>query len=355
MQSTNWKEITSFNNHPEEILLNRSTGRIYSFDFNSNIGRYVSATIDADLPVDAVIKVSPKIEVRLTYIFDKNKIVGIQISKLNTDKKIDRINLTTLDWNGVVKLISIFDKLDIKSLASGSLIIDQSLVKNIPELEKFLTTVASDPDGKIKFVEVAKHFGILAPGDLDFQSFRKNNAQLLDDLLNDKSFFEQYKIKNNISKDEDVWQQFFEKNDWLLGSDVVEVLGERVIDEENIVDLPLKSVDGFLDIIELKLPSAPFWTKNINPAADLTSAIVQCMDYISEIELRMNDDKKLSQLGVDILKPRITLVYGRTNSWSEAMYRRLRILNSSFHNITILTYDHILGRAEKLSGYKRSI
>jgi len=72
------------------------------------------------------------------------------------------------------------------------------------------------------------------------------------------------------------------------------------------------------------------------------------MRYITEAERRMNDKKKTDKLGADILKPKITLIIGRSRDWTPNQKEQFRILNSSFHNISILTYDHVLSRAKKI-------
>lgn len=344
-----WYEIQPYINNVENILANRKAGKIYSFDFKNKTGKYVSGVIDSNEPVDLKLQVSPKIELRVTYIIEKRDIRGIQLSKLNSDKSLNVINLSSLDWDGVLKLLSIFSSIDIASVASGSLILDESIVNDIPKLEKFLNTVVTDPSGRKKFEEVADNFGLLSPGDINGYSLRKTNTSLLNNLLNTEGFFNQYKNDKGIGKDEEVWEQFFKENEWLLGTDVIRVLKDRDVSEDYKADLPVESYDGFLDIVELKLPTAKFWTKDLCPNADLTKAIMQCMTYLKEYERRSNDHNKIKKIGVDILKPRITLIYGRSNTWDDSKVEQLRILNSSFHNIVILTYDHILLRASKLS------
>jgi hypothetical protein len=50
---------------------------------------------------------------------------------------------------------------------------------------------------------------------------------------------------------EQKWQEWFAKNQWVLGSDIVEILDERQIDTANITDYLVEAHDGFLDINEL--------------------------------------------------------------------------------------------------------
>jgi hypothetical protein len=330
------------------ILARRDAGEIYCADFNNGTGKYISSVIDSSDPYDVTIKVSPKIEVRLTYIFDKKEVSGLQISKLDNQGKRTDIHLSTLDWQGVLTLLHMFSEMDLSAIAHKTLIIDGGLSQDSEALKKFLNTVAADAEGRDKMKEILKNFNAIKKGDINEVAERNKAVQIFEEILNDNVKFEECKKRLEIGKNEEVWQKFFEQNSWVLGSDFVQVLEERVLDEDSITDLPVKDYDGFVNIIELKLPTEDFWTQEINPVSNLTKAIMQCMRYITETERRMNDKKKTDSLGANILKPRITLIYGRSNDWDDKQREQFKILNSSFHNISILTYDHVLNRAKKI-------
>lgn len=330
------------------ILARRSAGEIYSADFGNGTGKYISCVIQSSDPYDISIKISPKIEVRLTYIFKKKEVSGIQISKLDNRGQRTDINLSSLDWEGVLKLLHIFSEMDMSAVAHKSLIVEGGLAKDPESLKRFLNTVATDSDGLEKMKEVLKNFGAIRMGDINEIAERNGAVALFESILNNQEKFVEYKTELGVGKNEEVWQKFFEYNPWILGSDFVEVLDERVLDEDSITDLPVKDYDGFVNIIELKLPTEDFWTQEYNPVSNLTKAMMQCMRYITETERRMNDKKKTDSLGANILKPRITLIFGRSDQWSDEQREQFRILNSSFHNISILTYDHVLNRAKKI-------
>lgn len=157
---------------------------------------------------------------------------------------------------------------------------------------------------------------------------------------------------------EQKWQEWFKKNDWVLGSEFVRVLDDREIDSENIADYLVQAYDGFLDIIEIKRPEGnlKFWAdtrdhKNLVPSSDLINAIMQATKYIYEVEREANSVKFLERVGnVKTIKPRCVLIYGRSNPWNEAQKEAFRILNASYHNLTIMTYDHVLARARRIVG-----
>lgn len=339
--------MLKINTDPAAILQNRKDGLVYTADFSEGTGRYISSSFSSSDVIDASIKISPRIEIRLTYILNDEEIKGIQILKLNSNREVEKIHLSTLDWQGVLGLLSIFSEIDLKSLGRKSILLNENIVDDLDALEKFLKTISLDNRGRDKMAEVVRGLHLLNPGDIDGFVEKKAALKLMEEILSNDEKFANYKKELDVGKDEEVWQKFFEGNPWILGSDFVQILEERDLDEDSTMDIPVRDFDGFLDIIELKLPVDVFWTNDVNPNAKLTKAIMQCMRYITEAERRMNDTKKLDSLKARILKPKITLIFGRSCDWDEPRKNQFRILNSSFHNITILTYDHVLNRAKQ--------
>lgn len=155
---------------------------------------------------------------------------------------------------------------------------------------------------------------------------------------------------------ESFWQEWFGKNKWILGSEYLNILPERDIDVDDIADYLVRSIDGFLDVVEIKKPNLQFWTKpdshgNLCPTASLTAAITQCLNYLYRIELQSNLVDFLERVDkTKTVKPQCMLVYGRSNNWGEDEYKALRILNAAYHQLHIITYDQLLVRAKQLLG-----
>jgi len=188
----------------------------------------------------------------------------------------------------------------------------------------------------------------------------KNNllpADLISGIafVNKKRAIREFENMLSANPVEPVWQGWFKKNDWVLGSDFVKILGEREIDTENITDYLMQAYDGFLDIVEIKRPSSDlkFWAEakdhnNYYPSTELIKAITQASNYIHEVELEANSDKFIQRVGARAIKPRCVLIYGRSNDWNDEHKKAYRIFNRSYHNLTVLTYDHVLNRARKI-------
>lgn len=152
------------------------------------------------------------------------------------------------------------------------------------------------------------------------------------------------------------WQKWFQENSWVLGTDYVKILDERNIDTQNITDFLMEAYDGFLDIVEIKRPDGDlqFWASskdhdNYIPHQSLVKAITQASKYIYEVEREANNLKFYERTnGVKTIKPRCVLIYSRSYDWNEEQKESFRVLNSNYHNLTILTYDHILERAKRM-------
>lgn len=141
-----------------------------------------------------------------------------------------------------------------------------------------------------------------------------------------------------------------------MGSEYLNILPERDIDVDDIADYLMRSIDGFLDVVEIKQPNLSFWTKpdshgNLCPTAPLTAAITQCLNYLYRIELQSNSVDFLERVDyTKTVKPQCMLVYGRSDTWGEKELQSLRILNAAYHQLHIITYDQLLIRAKQLLG-----
>ena len=155
---------------------------------------------------------------------------------------------------------------------------------------------------------------------------------------------------------ESYWQDWFSRNKWVLGSEYLNILPERDIDVTDIADYLMRAIDGFLDVVEIKRPDLPFWTRpdshgNLCPSAQLTAAITQCLNYLYKIELQSNSVEFMERVeDTKTVKPQCMLVYGRSVDWDDNELKSLRILNAAYHQLHIITYDQLLMRAKLLLG-----
>ena len=157
---------------------------------------------------------------------------------------------------------------------------------------------------------------------------------------------------------ESPWQAWFKENDWVLGTEFVRVLDEQTIDVGHIADYLMQAYDGFLDLVEIKRPEGGlrFWADKLDhgnyiPHTDLVKAITQATRYVYEVEREANSVKFLERLGgVKAIKPRCVLIFGRSDDWNDEQREAYRMLNASYHNLSVLTFDHVLDRARRMLG-----
>lgn len=215
-----------------------------------------------------------------------------------------------------------------------------------PESINYLKAIVETPE-KQKVLDVIAKNNILAD-------------ELVAGLLNRFRVKAVMEFESMLGRDlaEPEWQKWFERNDWVLGSEFVRTLDNRAIDTANITDFLMQAYDGFLDIVEIKRPEGGlgFWASamdhgNYVQSSELTKAITQATKYIFELEREANSDKFLDKVDrVKTIKPRCILIFGRSNTWNNKQKEAYRILNSSYHNLTIMTYDHVLKRAKRILG-----
>src|SRR5699024_216624 len=84
-------------------------------------------------------------------------------------------------------------------------------------------------------------------------------------------------------------QKFLKKNLWLFGCEYCTFVKEEKINSKNILDGIPKNLEDFIDIIEVKLPTAELFHydtnhKNYYSSSELTKAIAQTQNYIFELE-----------------------------------------------------------------------
>lgn len=228
--------------------------------------------------------------------------------------------------------------------------------------------------GERKFVELPNNINNLTKEKIE-QLFNGVNVKELVDILIDHQIdrtdlevsisyinrlraIDEFNYLLEYDETENKWQKWFENNSWVLGSDFVKTIDERAIDTRNISDFLMQSYDGFIDIVEIKRPEGnlQFWQSQLDhgnyiPHSDLIKAITQSLTYIHEIEQESNSVKFLERTEhIKTIKPRCTLIYGRSKNWNKEQHSAFRILNSSYHNLSIITFDHVLERAKRILG-----
>ena len=221
--------------------------------------------------------------------------------------------------------------------------------------------------GQGEYINVTGRAGVLVQQFKRLVEVREDTAKLLIDnnILTDKVYIAASIIKKSEaiqsfqlalaeSHPEHYWQEWFENNKWMLGSDFAHIIDERVIDSDNIADYIIQAFDGFIDLVEIKKPDVgAFWASKLDhgnyiPSGDLVKAITQCLNYLRAIEEQSNNHKFIVNTGSKVIKPRCTLIFGRSNDWNNEQKEAYRVLNGAYNQLSIMTYDHLLDRAKNV-------
>lgn len=145
--------------------------------------------------------------------------------------------------------------------------------------------------------------------------------------------------------DEHALQKHLESQPWMFGSEYSELLDRRKWTRDHQLDFMLRrTVDGFLEIIEIKTPFAEALMQldrshsSYYPSARLSVVLGQTMRYIEEVE--RSRDTIRSKDGLDPLKIRARIIIGRDQD--EAHQAALRNLNGHLHRLEVITFDQLL-------------
>ncbi len=286
-----------------------------------------------------------------TFIHQKksknNKWEDCESFSLASLKKGEEVKLA-LRSEEVFKLISGINNLKSLYIQNGIPSGSKTFVSVNDEEKKFFDKIISK-DGEAIVCNYIKN--------LDEEKIREleNNTNHVQ-LQRKKNDFLQ--LKKAISKDakESFYQNWFKNNQWILTSNCAKIVNTRSIDTQNIADFLIEGHDGFIDIVEIKNPNLSIWSKsldhdNLIPSTDIIKAITQVENYIFELERESDSNKFLEKTdGVSVIKPRATLIYGRSNDWNDKTKKSFRILNSSYANLNIVTYDQLYKRGEQILG-----
>lgn len=194
----------------------------------------------------------------------------------------------------------------------------------------------------------------------EFEELVKENLDSIDDfyslLMVKKRKIALEKLKaiiNGEYKNEVDIQHFLKKNLWLFGNEYSFVVENNKINSSNILDIIPRNIENYVDIIEVKLPNEKLFNfdeshKNFYPTSHLTKAISQVQNYIFEFENKAEDVVYQRENDCLVIKPRAIVLIGSKDELSVDEMKYLRILNSSYHNISIVTYQQLLIRAENM-------
>lgn len=155
------------------------------------------------------------------------------------------------------------------------------------------------------------------------------------------------------------WQSWIYKNNWLFGIQYQDPIEKQKINlSGSMPDYLFPTIDGFLDILEIKLPSNEVVVEDSSHpgsyrwCGDTNRAIGQVVNYLNDIErLQLELSRAIKrEYGWDVfvIKPRAFIVTGVKDGWSVIKKEALRKLNFALHGIEVLTYTDLIQRGVEI-------
>ena len=157
---------------------------------------------------------------------------------------------------------------------------------------------------------------------------------------------------------DDSWQKWIYKNNWLFGVKYKEPVEKNKINITGIMpDYLFPTLDGFVDILEIKLPEDEVILRDTNHpgswkwTSETNTAIGQVVNYLGEIDrLRLEIERNIKEqyeCETSLLKPRAYILIGKSTSWENNKKEGLRKMNHALHGIEVLTYQDLLDRGNQ--------
>jgi hypothetical protein len=210
--------------------------------------------------------------------------------------------------------------------------------------------------------------------------YRKNQVSVFSRLLNESSYFSEIKRNLRISRDEDLWQRFFEKNQWIFGYGLSYFfvtgfdLGklEKVVQGYDLVHFG-KRVDALmmarglinsLCFVEIKTHETDLLEKTAYrsgcwaPSRELSGAVAQVQGTVAAAMKNLSErillhDKDGNPAGQEAynFKPRSFIVVGSLREFitehgvNQDRLRCFELYRNSISDIEIITFDELYERS----------
>lgn len=293
-----------------------------------------------------------KTELIKANITEKNVFEAIKNLDNNTQKKILEFLQSTQGISMSGKIIETTEGVTkiINSLKNVNPEILKTVLNKLNENEKIETILESLSKIELKNLSAAHK--------LKEYKIELENLEKLLELEENSNIIEEIIKYPNLSpykagQPEKIFQNWIEQNPWVFGIDYIKKYDATKIAIFSQGDLLMESMDGFLDLIELKRPKLEYEIfkydtshKSYYPSEDLSKVIGQCLFYLQKM-----DEYKLileKEHKVKIVRPRIKIIAGRTSKFNPEQFEALRMLNSNLNHIQIISYDYLLSSGKKI-------
>lgn len=241
--------------------------------------------------------------------------------------------------------------------------------------DSYLNQLRTSPK-RAEIIETLINEGAITSKDIVNTSFRKKGLQIFKQLIDNDNYWKTYASENNISdsKEEKVWQCFFEKNEWIFGYGLDYRFKTILQRESHVSDVGLGGSNTviadyllgdkkFTTFVELKKPSTKLFGKRKNRSNSwtLSNDVVESVSQILEQKASglIKLDKQQYDSGGNVITQKaydskVVLILGHWKQLEESdtclerdiKKKTFELFRSDSRNIEFLTYDELYDRAE---------
>lgn len=389
------------NTSEHEIFINKRTDRVYlskaieqkilrpsdtegikeiSRDF-----RIISKVFDG-IEAHEFIKQGSKVNLRITdgqrheivakFYEDTRGIFTLQIQKFSIESGNPHKLYFTFINDEIIKLYNFIRNIALLPIANrnGEKFEDDFLNEVVLSKEQSLKLISESPE---LLEEILKQN--ISKSDIIALGYRKDQLKIFNDLLFDAQYFEKFKLSNNITKDESVWQHFFEMNTWIFGYGLNYIFNsplsgkklEQVVSGYNVFSggkridalMQTKGIISSLCFGELKTHKTLLINKEYRPESysisnELAGGISQVQrtiqkslkDLSTKLDIKDNNRNPTGE-SIFLYQPKAFLIIGSLKEFAtehgvnEDKYSSFELFRRNLNNPEIITFDELYERA----------
>jgi hypothetical protein len=227
----------------------------------------------------------------------------------------------------------------------GPSLYDKIENREIEKLKNKLASMLSYNDNPLSIIKEASE---------EFEKTKLKFYQSRVDQLEERIYgTKKYKESSGV----DSWQNWIHENIWIFG-----IRRDRVLNQaEGFATKPdfiFLTPDGFLDVLEIKLPTVDALTYDKSHdlykiSGTASSAIGQIAKYRRDFEDNSQTWKRKikeeNDIDIRTLRPRGFVLIGNSKDWPENKTEYLRIANNILHDVQIITYSDLFVMAKNFT------
>lgn len=348
--------------------------------------RYASKVIDSDNSFQFIkekgniaLRITPggRQEITAKFLEDTRGIYILQIQKYTTETGKPHKAYFSFRGDEIKTLIDF-----IKSIPELNLVNESGVKISDEDLKKLILTKQEAfsiyQDNEALFNEIIDEN--VTPADIKNLVYKKEQLAYFEQLLQDAEFFESQKTELNFSRNENLWQDFFEKNTWIFGFGLQYLINvpleqkklEQVVAGYDVfhrgkrIDALMKTRGiisslcfGEIKTHKTKLLNSSYRPATFPPSKHLSGGIAQLHKTIQRsLENLVNKLEPMNQDGnptgeeIFIYRPKSFLLIGSLsefitdNGVNKEQFSSFELYRKSIKDIEIITFDELLERAK---------